>query len=168
MEDGMSICFYCANTRADKCTWFNPVKQVMPEWCEFDEKVTAFCVLRKITKCPNFTEDTGGSDVRAEICPQLIQTLNGLNEKDYISYFESLVREVKKPKKNTVIDDYGDFQIKRKFWEPTFLTGLIEIERLYRNGFFGLFSDEDAQVMIDKLRSKARAKIEQRKRGRRS
>ena len=155
MEDGMSICIYCANTRADKCTWFNPVKQVMPEGCEFTTKETSFAVLHTITKCPNFAEDAGGSDVRADMCSPLIKQLNAINERDYISYFATIEREYKRRTKRVAVE-----------YCEQLLQELIEIERLYRRGFFGLFSDEDAQVMIDKLRSKARAKIEQRKRGR--
>lgn len=153
----MSICFKCAKTHANKCTWFNPRNQVMPKGCEFNEKVTTFCTLREITKCPNFTKDTGRSDIRADMCLPLIESLNRLTEKDYISYCVSIDREFRKPKKKMPADHC-----------EYFLQKLIEIEKFYRRGVFGLLSEEDAQAAIEQLRRKARERIKQRKRGRRS
>ena len=159
----MTLCLNCANTHADKCTWFDPNNQILPEGAKLDKAEVPRGEYYKVTKCPNFTEDTGGSNVRADRCLPLIAALNRVNERDYISYFESVERELRKPKKITVTDDYGDFQIKRKCFYSDFLPKLIEIEQFYRSGFFGTLSDEDAELMIRKLRRKSKKKIKQRK-----
>lgn len=157
-EYGVSICVKCANTHADKCTWFNPNNQVMPKGCEFNEKtVSQMGVLYEITKCPNFIKDTGRSDIRADMCLSLLEQLNRINEKDYISYFQSIDREFRKPKKKIVVEHY-----------EYFLSKLIDIEKFYRRGVFGLLSEEDAQAAIEQLRRKARERTKQRKRGCRS
>lgn len=138
----------------------------MPEGCEFDKKETPWCgTLYSITKCPNFTEDTGGSDAKVDMCIPLIETLKMVNERDYVSCFEIVEREFRKPKKIIVIDDYGDFKIKRKCLDLCSFQKLVDIEQFYRSGFFGLLSDEDAQLMIGKLRRKARERIKHRKNG---
>lgn len=138
----------------------------MPKGCEYDKR-NSLCdgTLYTITKCPNFTKDTGCSDVKVDMCPPLIKTLERVNEKDYISCFEIVEREFRKPKKIIVTDNYGTFEIERKCLDLGYLPKLIEIENFYRSGFFGLLSDEDAQLMIDKLRRKAREKVRQRKGG---